>query len=106
MRGHEYGVCVLQEGLVGNRVITAARLWDVVLAMQRAFPVLISPGVDAVTASAGSSAQGLEELWVLQVSYILIRVVVSCWGSWPFRLWVVLATSSHASGHPRAAAAC
>lgn len=59
---------VLQEGLVGNRVIPAARLWNVVLAMERAFPVLISPGVDAVKASAGSTDQGLEELWILQVS--------------------------------------
>jgi hypothetical protein len=57
-----------QEGLVGNRVIPALGLWNVVRAMERAFPVLMSPGMDAVTSSAGASAQGLEELWIQQAS--------------------------------------
>ena len=46
--------------------------------MERAFPVLISPGVDAVTASAGSSVQGLEELWILQAKRICLLM-----GSYP-----------------------
>ena len=56
-----------QDGLVGNRVIPALGLWGVVLAMERAFPILMSPGVDLVKASCGASAQSMEELWVQQV---------------------------------------
>ena len=56
-----------QDGLVGNRVIPSLGLWGVVLAMERAFPILLSPGVDLVRASHQPSAQSMEELWIQQV---------------------------------------
>lgn len=56
-----------QAGLVGNRAIPAASLWNVVLAMERAFPVLMGPGVDAVRPHEDRGQQVLCQLWIQQV---------------------------------------
>lgn len=39
---------------MGNRAVRSATLWPVVLAMEKAFPVLMSPAVDAVRTVASS----------------------------------------------------
>ena len=39
---------------MGNRALRSATLWPVVLAMEKAFPVLMSPAADAVRRVASS----------------------------------------------------
>lgn len=39
---------------MGNRALPSATLWPVVLAMEKAFPVLMSPAADAVRRAASS----------------------------------------------------
>ncbi len=56
---------------MGNRSVPAANVWAMVQAMEKAFPVLMSPAVDAVramTAASHPTAEYLALLWVQKVS--------------------------------------
>ena len=60
---------MLQEGLKGNRVIEPS-LWAVVTALERAFPLLLGPTMQAATAALPVSAEQPQhalQLWLLQV---------------------------------------
>lgn len=55
---------------MGNRALPSTSVWAVVLAMEKAFPVLMGPGVDAVrtmTYSQQLTSESLALLWVKQV---------------------------------------
>ena len=55
---------------MGNRAVPAANVWTIVLAMEKAFPVLISPAVDAVRAMTDGlhlTAEALALLWIQKV---------------------------------------
>ena len=59
-----------QDGLEGNRAVPAADVWAMIHAMEKAFPVLMSPAVDAVRAMTASShlpEESLALLWVQKV---------------------------------------
>ena len=66
---------------MGNRAVPAANVWAVVQAMEKAFPVLMSPAVDAVRASESGlypTSESLALLWVQKASPAgLISVEVS-----------------------------
>ena len=62
---------------MGNRAIPPLGLWGVVLAMERAFPVLMSPSVDLAKGSCNASAQGVEELWIQQALPCLLGAMLS-----------------------------
>ncbi|KAK9917040.1 hypothetical protein WJX75_000268 [Coccomyxa subellipsoidea] len=69
--GEAFANVVLQfteAGLVGNRAIPSTGLWNVVLAMERAFPVLLSPGVDAVRSQEASGMGSVSKLWIQQAA--------------------------------------
>ena len=56
---------------MGNRAVPAANVWAVVQAMEKAFPVLMSPAVDAVramTAALHPTAEALALLWIQKAS--------------------------------------
>lgn len=74
----EHGWHATQAGLVGNRAIPSTGLWNVVLAMERAFPVLLSPGVDAVRSQEASSMGTVSKLWIQQVFQVLLLSENAC----------------------------
>ena len=56
---------------MGNRSVPAGSVWAVVQAMEKAFPVLMSPAVDAVRASESGlhpTSESLALLWVQKAS--------------------------------------
>lgn len=57
---------------MGNRALPSTSVWEVVLAMEKAFPVLLSPSVDAVRMMGESQhlmTEALAILWVQKVGY-------------------------------------
>ncbi len=55
---------------MGNRALRSTNVWEVVLAMEKAFPVLLSPSVDTVRMIGESQhlvTEALAILWILKV---------------------------------------
>ena len=56
---------------MGNRAVPAASVWAMVQAMEKAFPVLLSPTADAVRALTDGlhpTAESSALLWIKKVS--------------------------------------
>ena len=69
----------VQEGLKGNRVVEPS-LWALVLALERAFPVLLGPTMAAVRLRLPDAALQPEQalrLWLLQVHASSHKAAVS-----------------------------
>jgi len=61
--------------MVGNRALPTKKLWAVVQAMEKAFPVLMSPSVDAVRAMTDDlhlTAEALALLWIQKVRLLVL----------------------------------